>query len=167
MMLRWLQKTGHRPITLMGGGTTRVGDPSGKDETRKLLTYEEIEANKRSLREVFAPLPRLRRRPDRRDDGRQRRVAGAAQLHRLPARRRPALLGQPHAGDGFGQAPARARARAVVPRIQLHDPAGLRLRRAGAALRLPPADGRLRPVGQHRQRHRPRPAHGHRRSSTR
>ena len=38
MMLRWLQKTGHRPITLMGGGTTRVGDPSGKDETRRLLT---------------------------------------------------------------------------------------------------------------------------------
>jgi tyrosyl-tRNA synthetase len=54
MMLRWLQKTGHRPITLMGGGTTRVGDPSGKDEMRKLLTYEEIEANKQSLRAVFA-----------------------------------------------------------------------------------------------------------------
>jgi tyrosyl-tRNA synthetase len=53
MMLRWLQKAGHRPITLMGGGTTRVGDPSGKDETRKLLTYDEIEANKRSIREVF------------------------------------------------------------------------------------------------------------------
>ena len=40
MMLRWLQKTGHKPIALMGGGTTRVGDPSGKDETRKLLTDE-------------------------------------------------------------------------------------------------------------------------------
>jgi tyrosyl-tRNA synthetase len=54
MMLRWLQKTGHKPIALMGGGTTRVGDPSGKDETRKLLTYDEIEANKQSLRTVFA-----------------------------------------------------------------------------------------------------------------
>ncbi|MEO8667617.1 MAG: tyrosine--tRNA ligase [Bauldia sp.] len=54
MMLRWLQKTGHKPIALMGGGTTRVGDPSGKDETRKLLTYEEIEANKQSLRVVFS-----------------------------------------------------------------------------------------------------------------
>jgi tyrosyl-tRNA synthetase len=54
MMLRWLQKTGHKPIALMGGGTTRVGDPSGKDETRKLLTYDEIEANKRSLRHVFS-----------------------------------------------------------------------------------------------------------------
>jgi tyrosyl-tRNA synthetase len=54
MMLRWLQKTGHKPIALMGGGTTRVGDPSGKDETRKLLTYDEIEANKQSLRKVFS-----------------------------------------------------------------------------------------------------------------
>jgi tyrosyl-tRNA synthetase len=54
MMLRWLQKTGHRPIALMGGGTTRVGDPSGKDESRKLLTVEEIEANKRGIREVFS-----------------------------------------------------------------------------------------------------------------
>jgi tyrosyl-tRNA synthetase len=54
MMLRWLQKTGHRPITLMGGGTTRVGDPSGKDESRKLLTYGEIEANKQSLKATFA-----------------------------------------------------------------------------------------------------------------
>ena len=54
MMLRWFQKTGHRPITLMGGGTTRVGDPSGKDESRKLLTYDEIEANKQSLKATFA-----------------------------------------------------------------------------------------------------------------
>lgn len=56
MMLRWLQKTGHRPITLMGGGTTRVGDPSGKDESRKLLTVEQIEANKASIQGVFSRL---------------------------------------------------------------------------------------------------------------
>ena len=54
MMLRWMQKAGHRPIALMGGGTTRVGDPSGKDEVRKLLTYEEIDANKQSLKNTFA-----------------------------------------------------------------------------------------------------------------
>ena len=54
MMLRWLQKTGDRPITLMGGGTTRVGDPSGKDESRRILTVEQIEANKESLKAVFA-----------------------------------------------------------------------------------------------------------------
>ncbi len=53
MMLRWLQKTGNNPIPLMGGGTTRVGDPSGKDETRKLLSVEAIEANKASIRQVF------------------------------------------------------------------------------------------------------------------
>jgi tyrosyl-tRNA synthetase len=54
MMLHWFQKTGHRPITLMGGGTTRVGDPSGKDETRKLLTVEQIEENKNSIKGVFS-----------------------------------------------------------------------------------------------------------------
>jgi len=54
MMLHWLQQTGHRPIALMGGGTTRVGDPSGKDETRKLLTYGQIEANKKTMGETFA-----------------------------------------------------------------------------------------------------------------
>ena len=53
MMLRWFQKTGNKPITLMGGGTTRVGDPSGKDESRKLITYEQIEDNKQSLKTVF------------------------------------------------------------------------------------------------------------------
>jgi tyrosyl-tRNA synthetase len=55
MMLHWLQKTGAgKPITLMGGGTTRVGDPSGKDESRKLLTVEQIEDNKNSIKAVFS-----------------------------------------------------------------------------------------------------------------
>jgi tyrosyl-tRNA synthetase len=54
MMLRWLQKTGGVPIALMGGGTTRVGDPSGKDETRRILSIDDIEANKQSLKSVFA-----------------------------------------------------------------------------------------------------------------
>ncbi len=54
MMLRILQKTGHKPISLMGGGTTRVGDPSGKDESRKLLTDQMIEENLKSIRAVFA-----------------------------------------------------------------------------------------------------------------
>ena len=49
MMLHWLQQFGGKPIALMGGGTTRVGDPSGRDETRKILTIDEIEANKRSI----------------------------------------------------------------------------------------------------------------------
>ena len=54
MMLSWLQRTGGKPIALMGGGTTRVGDPSGKDEARKLLPIETIEANKLAMRRVFS-----------------------------------------------------------------------------------------------------------------
>ncbi|MFH0296391.1 tyrosine--tRNA ligase [Bradyrhizobium sp. 31Argb] len=54
MMLHWLQETaGGKPITLMGGGTTRVGDPSGKDETRQILSIEQIDANKESIKHVF------------------------------------------------------------------------------------------------------------------
>jgi len=54
MCLYWLQQTGNRPIALMGGGTTRVGDPSGKDETRKILSIEEIERNKEGIKRVFS-----------------------------------------------------------------------------------------------------------------
>src|SRR6185312_16191492 len=54
MMLTWLQKCGGKPIALMGGGTTRVGDPSGKDETRQMRSVEEIEANKNGIKQVFA-----------------------------------------------------------------------------------------------------------------
>ncbi|MFL5196455.1 MAG: tyrosine--tRNA ligase [Microvirga sp.] len=54
MMLFWLQQTGGKPIALMGGGTTRVGDPSGKDESRKLLTVEQIEENKQGIKTVFS-----------------------------------------------------------------------------------------------------------------
>src|SRR6478735_1786694 len=53
MLLRRLQQTGHKPIVLMGGGTTKVGDPSGKDESRKLLTSEQIDANIAGIRKVF------------------------------------------------------------------------------------------------------------------
>jgi tyrosyl-tRNA synthetase len=54
MMLYWLQQTGHKPIALMGGGTTRVGDPSGKDESRKVLTDEIINENLKGIRAVFS-----------------------------------------------------------------------------------------------------------------
>jgi tyrosyl-tRNA synthetase len=53
MMLRRLQQAGHKPIVLMGGGTTKIGDPSGKDESRKLLTPETINANIASIRRIF------------------------------------------------------------------------------------------------------------------
>jgi tyrosyl-tRNA synthetase len=54
MMLRWLQQAGCKPIVLMGGGTTRVGDPSGKDETRQIRSIEEIDANKAGMQQAFA-----------------------------------------------------------------------------------------------------------------
>jgi tyrosyl-tRNA synthetase len=53
MLLHWLQASGNKPIVLMGGGTTRVGDPSGRDESRKILSLEDIENNKRGIQQVF------------------------------------------------------------------------------------------------------------------
>ena len=54
MLLRWLQKTGHKPIVLMGGGTTKVGDPSGKDESRQLLTEDKINSNMDGIKTIFS-----------------------------------------------------------------------------------------------------------------
>ena len=157
MMLRHLQRTGHRPIALVGGGTTKVGDPSGKDESRQLLTQAQIDANKRGIEALARQVP---------DFG----AGGAVLVDNAE------WLGQlgyiPFLRD-FGthftinrmltfdsvQAAARARAAADAARVQLHGDAGLRLPRAVAPLRLPAADGRLGPVGQHRQRRRARPPH--------
>ncbi len=62
MMLYWMQQTGHRPIALMGGGTTRVGDPSGKDESRRILTDEMIEQNLKGIRAIFSKFLKFERR---------------------------------------------------------------------------------------------------------
>ena len=59
MMLYWLQQSGNKPITLVGGGTTRVGDPSGKDETRTIRPLAEIDANKESIKGVFSKILRF------------------------------------------------------------------------------------------------------------
>jgi tyrosyl-tRNA synthetase len=56
MMLRRLQQAGHKPIVVMGGGTTKVGDPSGKDESRKMLSGADIQANIASIRRIFERL---------------------------------------------------------------------------------------------------------------
>src|SRR3954468_23190645 len=53
MMLRRMQQAGQKPIVLMGGGTTKIGDPSGKDESRKMLSSEDIDANIASIRTAF------------------------------------------------------------------------------------------------------------------
>ena len=59
MLLRLMQRHGHRPVVLMGGGTTRIGDPSGKDESRQMLTDERIAANIAGIRRVFEPFLRV------------------------------------------------------------------------------------------------------------
>jgi tyrosyl-tRNA synthetase len=59
MLLHWLQSTGNKPIVLMGGGTTRVGDPTGRDESRKVLSLEDIENNKNGIQQVFAKFLRF------------------------------------------------------------------------------------------------------------
>jgi len=64
MLLRLFQRCGHKPIVLMGGGTTRIGDPSGKDEARKLLDDEEIARNMAGIRAVFAKFLKFGNGPD-------------------------------------------------------------------------------------------------------
>ena len=63
MLLHWAQELGQKSIALMGGGTTRVGDPSGRDESRKLLTIEDIEDNKRGIQQVFSKFLRFGKGP--------------------------------------------------------------------------------------------------------
>ena len=125
MMLRRLQQAGHKPIVLMGGGTTKVGDPSGKDESRKMLTADDIQANIASIRRVFEHFLTFGDGPTDavmvdNDDWLE-----PARLSRPAAHRRAAFHHQPHDDLRFGQAAARSRAAADLPRIQLHDPPGL------------------------------------------
>ena len=74
-MLRKLQQTGHRPVVLIGGGTTKVGDPSGKDESRKLLTDAEIAANVAGIQSAFGKFVSFGEGHDRRALRQQRRLA--------------------------------------------------------------------------------------------
>ncbi len=135
MILRLLQRHGHRPLVLMGGGTTRIGDPSGKDESRQLLTDEQIAANMAGIRRCFDPFLRFGDGPSDAHHGQQRRLAERARLHSAAARGRHALHRQPHAELRLSADQAGARASADLPRIQLHDPAELRLPRAEPPLR--------------------------------
>ena len=151
MMLRLLQRHGHRPIVLMGGGTTRIGDPSGKDESRPAARpTRRSPPTWPASAACFDPFLRFGDGPSDAHHGQQRRLAGRARLHPAAARRRHAFHRQPHADLRQRAAAAGARAAADLPRIQLHDPAELRFPRAEPPLRLRAADRRLRPVGQHR-----------------
>ena len=141
----------------MGGGTTKVGDPSFRSDERPLLTPAEIAANIATMRGVFAKYLAYGDGPTDAIMLDNAEWLDALNYLDVPARHRPPLLGQPHALVREREVAARPRPVAVVPRVQLHDPAGLRLPRAPPPRGLPAADGRLRPVGQHRQRHRPHP----------
>ena len=161
MMLYWLQQSGNKPDHADGRRHHSGGRPLGQGRDARHPAGrgdrgQQGEHQGRVLQDL-----EVRRRQDRRRHARQRGVADQAQLHRHAARHRPALLGQPHADHGLGAPAARARAGDELHRVQLHDLPGLRFRRAGPAHRLQPADGRLRPVGQHRHGRRSRPAHGH------
>ena len=72
MLLRRLQQAGHRPIVIMGGGTAKVGDPTGKDDVRQMLTDEKLAANIASIHGSFAQILRFDESADRRAADRQR-----------------------------------------------------------------------------------------------
>jgi tyrosyl-tRNA synthetase len=127
MLLRRLQKTGHKPIVLMGGGTSKVGDPSGKDESRKLLTTEVIDGNIATIRTVFE---RFLDFGDGPTDAVM--VNNADWLDRSATSSCCAMSG-PHFTINrmltFDSVKLRLDREQPLtfPRIQLHDPAGLRL----------------------------------------
>ena len=159
MILRLLQRHGHRPLVLMGGGTTRIGDPSGKDETRQLLTDEQIAANMAGIRRCFDPFLHFGDGPA--DALTANNDDWLSALGYIPLLREVGthftvnrMLSFDSRADQAG-----ARAPADVPRIQLHDPAELRLPRAEPPPWRDAADRRLGSVGQHRLRHRPDAAH--------
>ena len=125
MLLYWAQQTGQKAIALMGGGTTRVGDPSGRDEGRKLLTVEEIEDNKRGIQSVFAKF--LKFGNGAKDAIMVDNAEWLTKLNYIDMLRdigRHFSINRMLTMDSVKLA-ARARAGDVVHRIQLHDPAGL------------------------------------------
>ena len=152
MLLRLFQKCGHKPIVLMGGGTTRIGDPSGKDEARRLLDDAEIARNMAGIDAVFAKFIEFGDGPS--DAVMVNNADWLDELRYIPLLRD---IGRHFSVNRMlTQDSVRLRLERDQPlelsRIQLSDPAGLRFCRAGAALRLRAADRRLRPMGQHRRR---------------
>ncbi len=149
-----LQRYGHSPIAIAGGGTGMIGDPSGKSQERTLLTLDQINANLEGIKPQLAQFLDF----DRPDN--PARVVNNADwlatfdLLGFPARHRQVLHRELHAAEGIGEPSARERGRHLVHRVQLPAAAGARLSRAVRSLRLHAADGRQRSVGQHHRRHR-------------
>ena len=154
MGLARLQRFGHSPIAIVGGGTGMIGDPSGKSQERVLLSREQIDANVAGIREQ---LERFLDFDARRNAARIVNNAdwlGDDRSAVVPARHRQALHRELHAAEGVGEPAARERGRHLVHRVQLPAAAGVRFSRAVRSLRLHAADGRQRSVGQHHGGHR-------------
>ena len=146
MGLVHLQRHGHRPIALVGGGTGLIGDPSGKSTERSLSSAEIVAENAAGVRrqlERFIDFEGTTRRPP----PRQRRVAVPARRHRLHARRRQALHRQLHARQGVGEVAHRGRY--LLHRVLLHVAPGVRLPGALPAPRRHAPGRRQRSVGEH------------------
>ena len=130
MSLARLQRFGHSPIAIVGGGTGMIGDPSGKSQERLLLSREQIEENVAGIRQ------QLSRFLDFDRAGNAARIVnnadwlGAIDLLVLPARRRKVFHRQLHAPERVGEPPPRERRRHFVHRIQLPAAAGARFPRA-------------------------------------
>ena len=161
MMLHWLQETGNKPITLMGGGTTMVGDPSGKDETRAIRTLEEIEANKASIKGVFNKVLRF-------GDGSTDAIMvdnadwllKLSYIDMLRDVGRHFSVNRMLTMDSVRLRLEREQEMSLH-RVQLHGLPVLRLRGTGQALWVQSADGRFGPVGQYCQWRRSGSPHGH------
>ena len=161
MMLHWMQKTGHRPVALMGGGTGMVGDPSFKDEARKLMTPETIQSNIDGIKQVFSNYLTF-------GDGPKDALMVNNAEWLLPLNYLEFLrdVGQHFSVnrmlcfDSVKQRLDREQSLSFLEFnymiLQAYDFVELNKRYGLRA-----ADGRLRPMGQHRQRHRPRPPPGH------
>ena len=135
MALARLQRHGHSPIAIVGGGTGMIGDPSGKTQERPLLSREEIERTSTGSAAARA-IPRLRHRHQSRPDRQQRRLAGDVRSARISSRHGQVLHRQLHAAEGVGKSPAGERGRDLLYRVQLPAAAGARLSRAVRSLRL-------------------------------
>ena len=120
-LMKRLQMAGNRPIALIGGGTTMIGDPSGRTDMRKMLTKEDIDHNAACFKKQMERF--IDFGAGQGHDAEQRGMADEPQLHRAAARSRRVLLGEQHAArrvlqaaDGKGP---------ELPRVQLHDHAVL------------------------------------------
>ena len=158
VLLRRIQRAGHRPVVLIGGGTGLIGDPSGKSGERSLSSEEQVAMAAARLRAQVQRFLDFDAGTARGAARQQLRLACEDGGHRLPAGRRQALPPRRHAGQGVGaDAHGADRRRHLLHRVQLPGPPGLRFPAPLPGPRLPRPAGWQRPVGQHHRRDRADP----------